>query len=278
MTATETASPDRELHALVSLLVSEDERAISVLTEQMRSFPRVRLQRALELAEPYPMARAHIELVLSEGEAIRTEAELRRWRQSGADLEAGMELVARMRYPAIAPGTLGQRLDALADAIEARLPTADSVKRLRSLVYLLHQVHGFRGNEEDYYDPDNSFLNRVLDLHIGNPLTLSVLYALVGRRLSLDIGVVGLPGHVIASMPGMPSAIYVDPFHGGRSLNPGDITRLVNSAGYVFHPEQLRRASTVQIMQRTLANLEGAFERTGDPDRAALIGQFRQAL
>jgi regulator of sirC expression with transglutaminase-like and TPR domain len=278
MTAIETASPDRELQALVSLLASEDDRAVAVLTEQMRSFPRMRLQRLLELADAYPAARAPIELVLSEGEAIRTEAELRRWRQTGADLEAGMELVVRMRYPSVAPGTLGGRLDALADTIEARLPTADSVKRLRSLVYLLHQVHGFHGNEEDYYHPDNSFLNRVLDLRTGNPLTLSVLYALLGRRLSLDMGVIGLPGHVIISMPGMPSAIYIDPYHSGRSLNPGDITRLVNSAGYVFHPEQLRRASTVQIMQRTLANLEGAFERTGDLERAALIGQFRQAL
>jgi regulator of sirC expression with transglutaminase-like and TPR domain len=278
MTATELAPVDSELQALVSLLVSEDEQSITVLTEQMRTFPRVRLQRLLQLAEPYPDAVTRIELVLSEGEAVRIEADLHRWRQVGADLESGMELVVRMRYPTVLPGALGTRLDALADEIEVRLPTANSVKRLKSLIYLMHQVHGFTGSDDDYYNPDNSYLNRVLDRRVGTPLALCVLYTLIGRRLSLDIGTVGLPEHVIALMPGVPSAHYFDPFRGGRSLSPTDITRMVNSAGYVFHPEQLRRASTLQIMQRTLANLENAYERHDDLDRAALIGQFRLAL
>jgi regulator of sirC expression with transglutaminase-like and TPR domain len=275
---TEAVTADRESQALVSLLETEERQSVALLTEQMRSFSRSRVVRLARLADGYPTALSRIELVLTEMDAPRTEADVRRWRQSDQDIEAGIGLVARMRYPLLADGEVSQKLDALADDIERRLPTADSAKRLKAMVFCVHQVLGFRGSNEDYYSPDNSYLNRVIDRRVGIPLSLSLLYALLGRRIRLDIGVIGLPGHVIASIPGMPSAMYFDPFHNGQPLGLSDITRLVTSAGYVFHPEQLRRASPLQIMQRILANLESAYDRQQDVDRAALIQQFRLAL
>jgi regulator of sirC expression with transglutaminase-like and TPR domain len=275
---TEAVVADRELQALVSLLESEGYQSVALLTEQIRSFPKSRLVRLARLARDYPTALSRIELVLTEIEAPLIEAELRRWRHSGQDIESGMDLIARVRYPLLPEGELRRSLDRLSDEIERRLPTADTAKRLRALVYCVHQVLGFKGSNDDYYSPDNSYLTRVIERRTGIPLSLSVLYSLLGRRLSLDIGVIGLPGHVIASMPGMASPIYFDPFHEGKPLGLPEITQLVTAAGYVFHPEQLRRASPIQIMQRTLANLESAYDKREDGGRATLIQQFRLTL
>ncbi|GIS95152.1 MAG: hypothetical protein CM1200mP22_23890 [Dehalococcoidia bacterium] len=67
--------------------------------------------------------------------------------------------------------------------------------------YLFHEV-GFHGNSMEYYNPDNSFLNRVLETHTGIPITLSLLFIEVARRLNLRCSGIGLPGHFIVSLEG----------------------------------------------------------------------------
>jgi regulator of sirC expression with transglutaminase-like and TPR domain len=269
---------DRDLHALVSLLESEDGRSIALLVEQMRSFPEIRLRRLAELAPPDSGALDYVDLVLVEHQAPRLEAELRRWRQGNQDLETAMDLIARMRYPRLAHGELSRRLNGLAGEIADRIPRDDSTRRLKALTYCMHNVLGFHGNPNDYYNPDNSYLTRVIELRRGLPISLTVVYILLGKRLGLDIGGIGLPGHFIASMPSSPSAIYFDPSMDGATLRLNEVMRLVTGANYVFHPEQLRRATALQIVQRSLTNLENAYERRHDVERAASIQQFRMAL
>src|SRR5437588_12001139 len=110
------ASPvaDNALHALVSLLETESGRSVALLTEQMRSFPEVRLRRLAELASPDSPALEQIDLVLAEHQTPRIEADLRRWRQGSRDLETAMDLIARMRYPRLPDGDLSRRLNDLA--------------------------------------------------------------------------------------------------------------------------------------------------------------------
>ena len=71
------------------------------------------------------------------------------------------------------------------------------MEAIESINYQLFEIEGFRGNQEDYYDPRNSFLNDVIDRKTGIPITLSVLYMEVGRRIGLRVEGVGMPGHFI---------------------------------------------------------------------------------
>src|SRR5438270_2397906 len=140
---TESAVADNDLHALVSLLETESDRSVALLTEQMRSFPEVRLRRLAELASPNSTALEQIDLVLAEQQAPRVEAELRRWRQGSRDLETAMDLIARMRYPRLPEGELSRRLDDLAAEMNERLPRDDSSRRLKALIHYMHNVLGF---------------------------------------------------------------------------------------------------------------------------------------
>ena len=87
--------------------------------------------------------------------------------------------------------------------------------------YLFDEL-GFTGNEENYYDPENSYLNRVMDQRTGNPINLCLLYMLLARRLRLPVAGIGLPGHFICRYQSTAAEIYLDPFNRGKFLTKAD--------------------------------------------------------
>jgi regulator of sirC expression with transglutaminase-like and TPR domain len=85
----------------------------------------------------------------------------------------------------------------------------------------------FRANSGNYYDPDNSYLNRVLDRKTGIPITLSLIYIEVAGRLGLDVRGIGLPGHFIAALYHTSGKIFIDPFHRGEIRSVQDCLEIV---------------------------------------------------
>jgi regulator of sirC expression with transglutaminase-like and TPR domain len=152
--------------------------------------------------------------------------------------------------------------------------------RVRGLCrYLFHDL-GFRGNERDYYDPRNSYLNEVLDRRTGLPIALSAVAIAVGGRAGLAVAGVGLPGHFVAKASARGEEVLFDPFHGGQLLTPAQCARLAEQAtGAPFEvtPAALAAVPVGLIAQRMLNNLKGTYLRGGDFARAArVIGRLRQ--
>lgn len=129
---------------------------------------------------------------------------------------------------------------------------------------------GFTGNLEDYYNPRNSFLNDVLDRRTGIPITLSVVYIEIGRRLNLPIQGVGLPGHFIVRYDGAEPA-FIDPFNGGERLTEVDCRQRLGEifgAPIAFRSEWLAPVGNRQILTRILHNLKGIYIRKEELRRA----------
>jgi regulator of sirC expression with transglutaminase-like and TPR domain len=145
--------------------------------------------------------------------------------------------------------------------------------------YLFHEM-GFRGNDQEYYDPRNSYFNQVLDRRCGIPITLSAVAMAVGARAGLNVVGVGLPGHFVAKAVEGGRSVLFDPFHAGRPLTPGDCEELVRQVtGQAFEasPEALRPLPLRSLLYRMLNNLKGAYLLQGDFPRAArVIGRLRQ--
>jgi regulator of sirC expression with transglutaminase-like and TPR domain len=124
---------------------------------------------------------------------------------------------------------------------------------------------GFAGNQIDYYDPHNSFLNHVLDKRTGIPITLSIVYMELGRRAGLEVEGIGLPGHFIVRVKKSfdEQPVYVDSFH-GRTLDWDDCQDLLDTvyAGQVaLTEEHLVPATKREILVRLLANLKAVYAR-----------------
>lgn len=161
------------------------------------------------------------------------------------------------------------RLDALADAAaRARDELADrSFAGARAVTRVLFLEHGFRGNSDDYYDPRNSFLAAVLDRRAGIPITLSVLYMEVARRIGAVVTGVGFPGHFLVRAFDGDRAVVIDPFNRGAVLGRPDLEELlarVSGPDARFEPQLLAPVGPAAILTRMLVNLAGIYGQRGD--------------
>jgi len=191
--------------------------------------------------------------------------ELVRGPEADVPLDEAAFLIAAHASPDL---DVGARLSEL-DALAADVPEPDA----GSLARFLFVERGFAGNEVDYGDPRNSFLDAVLDRRLGIPITLSVLMIEVGRRRGLVLTGVGMPGHfLVGAGPGE----WYDPFHGGASLDLAGCEALFAGAhGPVpFRPEYLAPVGPRAILSRILANLQRSFLRR-DPASAAWAVRLR---
>ncbi|RMH35507.1 MAG: hypothetical protein D6690_08765 [Nitrospirae bacterium] len=177
------------------------------------------------------------------------------------DLEAGAFLIARTAYPDLDPQPYIHMLDDMAEDLRARHVGESSIEEsLLTINRYLFDEQGFVGNREDYYDPDNSFLHRVIDRRKGIPISLSVLYLLVGVRLRLPLAGVSLPGHFMLTVKDHQPAIFIDCFNNGQFLTEEDCALFLNEAGIAFRPRFLRHSSHDQILARMLRNLIGIYQ------------------
>jgi regulator of sirC expression with transglutaminase-like and TPR domain len=135
--------------------------------------------------------------------------------------------------------------------------------------YLFEEA-GFRGNEAEYYDPRNSCLDAVLDRRTGIPITLSVVYIEVARRLGQPVAGIGLPGHFIVQYNDGKYCTFADPFHGGKLLSEDECRVLAREVGVdiATEPSTLRPVSNRYILVRMLNNLRSAYFRSKNYKKA----------
>lgn len=187
------------------------------------------------------------------------------------DLARAALTLALPEYPGLDVRQSLACLDRMAeDASGAAGASEDTYRRLACLDYVLFTQQGFAGNTEDYYDPENSFLNRVLERRRGIPITLSVLYMEVARRTGLEVQGVGFPGHFLVKTACDGAEVFVDPFNRGSILSEPDLQGLLDrmyGGRLEVRPEYLQAVSNRQIVQRMLNNLKLVYANRQDPKR-----------
>lgn len=155
-----------------------------------------------------------------------------------------------------------RQLDDLADEVAALRPGVAAVTRYTALREVLVERHQFRGNQEDYYDPDNSYLNRVLARRVGIPISLSAVWIEVGRRLKWPVSGVAFPGHFLVRIDDRDHIVVVDPFREAASLSQDDLAELLKqqSEGAIeFRTELLSPVDCRAILGRMLGNLRSIY-------------------
>jgi regulator of sirC expression with transglutaminase-like and TPR domain len=194
------------------------------------------------------------------------------------DLAEAALLIAQEEHPEIDVAAYLRQLDALAAAVRARLPESPApTEIIQELNAQLFREEGLSGNESEYYDPRNSFLNEVLDRRRGIPITLSVVYLEVGRRLGLSLVGVGFPGHFLVKYASADGDLVLDPFSGGISLSHEELEqrlRRMYGEGNPFLsqiPQLLTATSKKEILVRMLRNLKGIYLQQSDFARALAV-------
>jgi regulator of sirC expression with transglutaminase-like and TPR domain len=195
------------------------------------------------------------------------------------DLEMGMMLIMEFGYPNSNPEEFRQKLDELAQNFADILnPEAEPPEIVAAFTHFLFKHKGFKGNKDDYQNPDNSFLNKVLDNQTGLPITLSAICVLLAKRLNLPIVGVGMPGHFIVkySLPIEP--IYFDPFHQGRLLTKKECIQIVEQFGHSFEEHFLSQATQRETLIRMLNNLIQVYNKSYETKKAETLAEYIKIL
>lgn len=188
------------------------------------------------------------------------------------DLAAGALLIAAAEYPQLQVAPYLLRLDLLAERAHDRLSGETApVLVLEELCRVLFVEEGFRGNDDAYYDPRNSYLNDVLDRGLGIPITLGIVMLEVAWRVGLPVCGVNFPGHFLVRYEGEVARLLIDPFDGGRVRWEDEGQALLDRVygGMVrMRDDFLQPASRSDILARVLTNLKGIYLNTRDDERA----------
>ena len=195
------------------------------------------------------------------------------------DLAQAALLIAKEEYPDLNIAYYMEKLDYLAQQVWGGLglSRADTTHQfpqeqvLEAMNRVLFDQEDFHGNSKDYYDPRNSFLNDVLERRTGIPISLSLLYMEVGRRVSVQIDGIGLPWQFVVRCNVSGGMIYIDPYEGGRLLSEQEcrerVTRVLKGK-IGFDPLWLEPVSHKQLLVRLLSNLKHIYFRKGEYVRA----------
>lgn len=192
------------------------------------------------------------------------------------DLARVALLIARDAYSQMNPLAYLRRIDRLAAELRPRL-TGSLTARTAELCTFLFDESGFAGNTSNYYDPRNSYLNKVLDRQVGLPITLSLLAVAVGNRAGLNVVGVGLPGHFVAkALDDSGREVIFDPFNGGQFLDTDGCEAVVGAiTGQQFEatPEALAPTPPGAFVLRMLNNLKTAYIADRSHLRAARVAR-----
>lgn len=193
------------------------------------------------------------------------------------DVALGAALIARDAHGALDVERCLARFDALAAPLANRgLSTLSPEAQADALSAHLFDDLGFRGNEQEYYDPRNSLLPDVLDRKLGIPITLALVYCEVARRVGVNARGVSFPGHFLVRVDGASGddqPVAVDPFFGGRRLDEPGLQRLLDRAApaqKLVKTEHLAPAGARAMLVRMLINIKWIHATRGDFARALL--------
>ena len=191
------------------------------------------------------------------------------------DLGRAALVVAGEEYPSLEVDEHLRTLDRFAEEVRARTGAGmPAVEQASILGRYLFAEQGFQGNSADYYNPENSFFNRVLERQTGIPITLSLLFIEVARRVGLRCRGVGMPGHFLVGLEG--EDVYFDPFNGAPPLTPGDCRRLAEQLfgeRLSWNDGYLAPCTKYEFLFRMLNNLKVVYERTDEPQKALGVAQ-----
>lgn len=195
-------------------------------------------------------------------------------------------LLAQDQYPDIDVSRCLGQLDAMAATVRGRLARdAFPEQRIAALNHHLFEELQFSGNVDAYYDPRNSYLNEVLDRRTGIPITLSIVYLEVGRRVGLRLQGVSFPGHFLVKLRVRRGQLVLDPFSGGEPQSAAALrSRLAplmppGKASEIDLEEVLEPASSRQIVARVLRNLKAIYlEAENYPGALAVMNRMLLAV
>ncbi len=268
---------ERQRTALISLLVDDDPAIYKIVRSKILSFGQVAcewLQPQMLSSDPL-MRRRALEIVHHLARKGCDEKFLDFCLHNGEefDLELASGLLAQTQYP----DANAEAYQALYDSWAAELRT-----RIEFILGVINQylfdTLSFAGNEQFAENPENCYLNRVVDRRTGNPISLCAIYLFIARRLKLPVTGIGLPGHFICRFQSTTKELYIDAFRRGRFWTKADCVKHLLHTNHSLQDGYLSPVSSRRMLLRMCANLHQTYSNLEMTEEAGRMQRYLVAL
>jgi regulator of sirC expression with transglutaminase-like and TPR domain len=285
-----------ELNALISLLDDPDEVIYEQISGQILS-QGTTIVAELELAwenSKSVLQQQRIENLIQKIQFSATSDALTHWIETGgSDLLEGALIMARYQFPDFNEKKIYGYIDQLKQDIWLELnPNLTALEQVRVINHILFEVHQFVGNTNDFHHPNNSFINMVLESKRGNPLSLSIIYAILAQKLSMPIYGVNLPQHFILAYMGGENTFglydldknkevlfYINAFSKGTIFNRNEVESYLQQLNLKANENYFYPCNNIEMIKRMINNLIFSFEKMGNEkksnDMKLLIKSFK---
>ncbi len=195
-------------------------------------------------------------------------------------LEEAVFLIANFGYPEMDMKKYQSELDEMSTKLNLSIdkmklnpliPQDDPLQIIKIINHFLFYQQGFKGNTENFYEPENIFFNDVMDRKKGIPISLSILYLLICKRLNLPTYGVNLPAHFIIKYVDERDEFYIDPYNNGIVISKSEAIKFLSRIGLTKEDFDsisfLKIADDKDIIKRSLNNLVNIYTRSGDTQK-----------
>lgn len=276
---------DKEIISLVRLLEDTDAQVSGIVSKKL-------LEKGIDAIPDLEKAwentlnsglQFRIEEIVHEIQFNSTKKDLIHWINNDSDsLLYGAFLVAKYQYPDLQYSDIENEIEQIRRAVWVELhENLTALEKIRIINHIFFAVYNFTGNASNFYSPGNSYINQVLETKKGNPITLSLIYAVVAQKLDLPVFGVNLPlNYILAyelhSYLEDPDGIlfYINPYNNGNVLSRKEIDFFLNEQKMEPKTEYYKPCSNLVTIERMLRNLQFSFEKMGQTNKANEIAEL----
>lgn len=270
-----------ELNALIVLLEDPDEVIYSHVKGKFLSFGQEVIPH-LEAAWDDcfdEILQKRIESIIHSIQNEVVSKALKKWAtESQEDLLTGIMIVSRFQYPNFDENKFRNKITQITKDIWIEVnDELTALEKIKIVNHILFDVQKFKGNTDNYYTPENSFIHSVLENKTGNHISLSIIYMIICKELNIPVFGVDLPQHfILAYVDDFPSIFeitnnptdnilfYINPFADGAIFRRTEIDEFLKQQGIEHSPNYYKPCNNLDIIKRVLRNIIFSFEKKGN--------------
>jgi regulator of sirC expression with transglutaminase-like and TPR domain len=278
-----------EIDALVKLLDDPDEEIFQHVQERLLTYGNeviTYLESAWEQSLD-TVLQERIENIVHTIQFNNVKEDLNLWYQSGAfDLLQGALVINRYQYPDLDEQHVINQIEEIKREIWLSMQhEMSSIEKIKLINHVFYNQYGFAGNTKNHHDPQNSYLNQVLESKKGNQISLAIIYATLAQKLDIPVYGVNLPQHFILGYIDESNAekeygvlFYINAFNKGAIFGKHDVDQFLRQLNLEPQPGFYSPCSNTEIIRRIIRNLISAYENLGAADKVSELKELQAIL
>jgi regulator of sirC expression with transglutaminase-like and TPR domain len=278
---------ENEIKALINLLDDPNQEVFHVVTENLikkgaEIIPE--LEKAWESAADQ-VHQERLEEIIQKIQYNHNYNALQSWKNAGStDLLEGTFLIARFQYPDLQYSEINEHIEKIKQDVWIELNNnLTALEKIRILNHILFDIHRFSKSTGDFYNPLNSYINKVLETRQGNPISLAIIYAVIAQRLGLPVYGVNLPKNFILAYRdefGLAQMykelqddilFYINPYNKGTVHGRQEIEHFLKKQNITVQDAYFQTCSNMEVIERIINNLIKSYERQNNQEKANMF-------